>query len=635
MKKIFTVIFLQALLGLNQQGFGMTSVMATVDLVHGKVTQLRPGALSASKLSTGDKVYADTSIVTADKSFVRLKFEDSSLMSIGPASMAVVGSERNRNTEKADNKSKVISLLKGKVRTMVTKEEKLIESDKKTDPKFIVRTRTAAMGVRGTDFQAFYMPESHQTSLVTYDGNVSMAKVDENKIREMHQKKVAKEVVVTKDNQVEVVQSNEKVNLDEAQLTQSAFDQANVVEVKAGQYSSSVERLNSVALPVKISPVQLQALKGNFDMVDSDQKKAQAMDSDKLAAIDSVTVSQAETSTPPGGVLDVEKGLYAPKSGGFVDLNTGLYIAPGKDAEYDIKKGVFIAKDIPGSIDSVTGDYVPPKGIALDAAKGFVPDLKNGTQVAMVTELNRNISHDVILGNPYETISETFIRPTSKEFFVKDSLEFSYGAISQNMNVSNVTGGAAADFDSKSGSKFLLNWYLASGTAFQPFMSLGFSTIDYTGLKKGGDPEQESTHLFDISAGIRYYLKPTWNIKLFGRTEQTQVLKISGSTRTIERVALIKLSAIGEGLLYEKRRFNFLLNAGGTINPSKKKANLEVENGFSIIVNPIARYWFSSYSYVDAGIDFETAKRSVSAPGYKADLSHTTNRIYLNLGHLF
>ena len=634
MKKFFIALLMQCFLGLGQEGFGMTSVMATVEFVHGKVTQLRPGALSASKVSLGDKVYADTSIVTGEKSFVRLRFEDQSLMSVGPATMAVVESQRTKSEHKD---SKVVSLLKGKIRTMVNKEEKLVVDDNKKEyPKFIVKTRTAAMGVRGTDFQAFYMPESNQTSLVTYDGSVAMAKVDEAKIRQQMQKKAKKEVIVTRDNQVEVRQGDELGTLNEAELMKSTFDQKNVIEVKAGQYSSSVEKLNAISLPVKISPVQLQALKKNFDMASSDSKSVKAMDTDKVSDVHSANVFQAETETPPGGVLDVDKGLFAPKSGGFINMDTGLYIAPNKDAEFDIKKGVFIPKDFKGSIDSETGDYVPPKGIVLDAAKGFVPELKkDGVQLAMVTELNRNISHDVILGNPYESVSEYFVRPSSKEVFVKDSIELSFGAVSQNMNVSNVVGGANADLDSKSGNKFLFNWYLASGTAFQPFMSMGLTKVDYTGVKKGGDPAQESSNLLEIAAGIRYYLKPTWNIKLYGRTEQTQVLKISGGSRTIERVALIKMSAIAEGLLFENRRFNFLMNMGGTLNPAKKKGNLEVDMGASLVINPIARYWFSALSYVDGGLEFEYAKRSASAPGYEADLSHTTNRLYLNFGHMF
>src|SRR5690606_13003721 len=65
----------------------------------------------------------------------------------------------------------LVSLLKGKMRSQIV-------PDNTNNDKYIIRTRTAAMGVRGTDFQSTFNPENRATSLVTFKGQVAMARLD-------------------------------------------------------------------------------------------------------------------------------------------------------------------------------------------------------------------------------------------------------------------------------------------------------------------------------------------------------------------------------------------------------------------------------------------------------------------------
>ena len=59
---------------------------AKVILVRGKVTQLAPGELIARKVSKGEELKVDTSILTEKGSFVRLNLKDGSVLSLGPES---------------------------------------------------------------------------------------------------------------------------------------------------------------------------------------------------------------------------------------------------------------------------------------------------------------------------------------------------------------------------------------------------------------------------------------------------------------------------------------------------------------------------------------------------------------------
>ena len=76
-------------------------------------------------------------------------------------------------------KTGLISLIKGKLRTKVIKKGTKLTKDKSSHSLFI-KTNTASLGVRGTDFQVVYNAKNKVTSLLTYEGEVQISK---NKVR--------------------------------------------------------------------------------------------------------------------------------------------------------------------------------------------------------------------------------------------------------------------------------------------------------------------------------------------------------------------------------------------------------------------------------------------------------------------
>lgn len=256
--------------------------IAKVVKLRGEASQLPNDTLTATSIKIGDQLKEDTSIVTKDNSFVQLTFTDGSLLSIGPNSHVAI-------VKFAENGKGVLSLLKGQIRNKVIPTVNV-------NNKLIIKTRTAALGVRGTEFQTIYNPQNEVTNLLTFDGKVAIAKsegplVDHNALDEALK---AKESII----------------------------------VEKGKTSITTPRFSKATRAEPVYEQQFNALYKNEEM------KAKPSD---------LTSYTVELPTKASGLI--------------VDINTGL-IVPSNINE--------------GKIDLETGSFIPPKGLQLDATKGFV-----------------------------------------------------------------------------------------------------------------------------------------------------------------------------------------------------------------------------------------------------------------------
>ena len=100
----------------------------------------------------------------------------------------------------------IIQLMKGQIRSKVTKDYMNMKDKNKS--KLFIKTKTAAMGVRGTDFQVNYNPINEATSLVTFEGNVVMAQLTN-----------LGEMAVTQNNLEQVVSSDQAVSVKKGQYS--------------------------------------------------------------------------------------------------------------------------------------------------------------------------------------------------------------------------------------------------------------------------------------------------------------------------------------------------------------------------------------------------------------------------------
>lgn len=325
---------LAILLGLGISSLALAAPGGTVILLRG--TAKIDGGRS---LALKDAVRPGSTIKTEAKSFVKILFADQTTMNIGPDTTLKL------EETKAGDPS-LVNLVGGQIRAKVTKD--LLQGNKGGSPeKMLIKTKTAAMGIRGTDFSVSFNAQNQITALITFEGNVAMARANAGQ--------------------------------DPAAVLASA----EVQSVGPGQFSGAQPDQAQASTPVKISPAQLESLKANESFQGVGEKssaKADTLSSPIPPGVNAVAFSSAPTQAPSGngpppeGFYDAKSGAYAPRAGGYIDLNSGRYVPPPPGSSFDPNTGVYVPPKAAGQIDPVTGMYVPPKGVELDPVKGFVPE---------------------------------------------------------------------------------------------------------------------------------------------------------------------------------------------------------------------------------------------------------------------
>lgn len=521
---------------------------ARVLMVRGDVTQLSPGAKEARKVKKGDTYNEDTSVLTGEKSVVRLKFADKSVMNLGPKSKVVV-------SKMPKKKPNMISLLTGSIKAEVEKKNT-------GRTKMIVKTKSAVMGIRGTKFQAIYNAQNKNTSLVTVEGKVAMVK------KEAVQEKLVKEEVVQKEAapdemldvdqapQEEVVQkvvsSDEELDaLDEA-FDEASENASEVVEVDAGKFAGVQEAAAKPTVPVKIAPVQYEAL-------------AKSMGSDKKAE------DVMETTDAKEEVKELEqladKGEVVQKPGGYVDFETGLYVPPSEDAKLNEDTGTFEVEKEVGKIDQKTGDYIPPKGVKLDAKKGFVVDQKELAQVAskeeaavtlaLVKERNKEVKKQVVV-NKMEAKSKS----ATSSFTKNSKVTFEFVPFSEVLTLK--AGNGDSEFLTDQAYDVLLGYSKDWNKIWSTNFKLGFVTYELDESDDGNFRDSQNNDDMILNIDTFQKLNERWSLN-YELTRRAYYFAYPGDNGDVI-VDPFELTYIGIGGVYSWRTWkDIALTAGGKL----------------------------------------------------------------------
>jgi len=496
--KFFSFLILAlCLVSLPPSSLANSLPIAKVTKIRGKVTKLLPGAIDASVVALGDEFVEDTSIVTDEKSFVQVKFIDNSILSLGPKSKIVINSI-------VEGKPGIISLLKGRIRTQVEKSK-----DQGLDKnKFYIRTRTAAMGVRGTDFQTIYNPENHVTSLLTFKGSVAFAKIDV----ENHEAIESQKKVVSRDEHSNdlLIANVEGAPLPENVQLQKILNQNETVEVLAGQNAFSSEHLARSSKPVKISTVQLNALYKNNEFKEKNILNLNPDITDRVTKAIIPTVDQVH---PEEGFYQRETSDFSPRAGGFIDLKSGLYIAPESTSSFDSVNKIFLAKNM-GDIDKDTGEYFPPEGLILNPEKGFiVPNIETARVelIAKREDLNRALSKDIVLGEVSNGGEEKSSSKKRDEKFIRNYLTLSLGMGSYKTQLNKNSSVPYVEGQESSIKNFKLEYQSSSKTRLTSIFGVAFAKINYN-LVGENIFLKNSNSLWSLTSGLKYSLKGNFNI---------------------------------------------------------------------------------------------------------------------------
>lgn len=607
MRSIASLIFtLSTLLTLSQI---YAVEKAKVLIVRGEVTQLSPGERLARKVRKGQTLLQDTSIVTHSNSFIRLSLEDGTSLSVGPNSKIVLSQLGDKK-----DKTSVVGLLKGAMRSKVKKSDD-------GDMKFFVKTRTAALGVRGTEFESVYVPENRVTSLVTYKGNVAMAHLNDHEFAKTEK---TVEVNVDRDTldqrDIEIVKEEAaSTDKEKVESIKEVFKKNDVVEVKQGQLSQTVESMATVSKPTILNPVQLNTLYKNDTY---EKNSGKTVSGDLLDQ--SLTIKPAAIETPPEGILDVEKNVYAPKSGGFFDRETGLYIPPAEDALYDQKMNVFVASN-EGAIDQKSGEYVAPIGLKLDPNKGFVKQkIKKSAPaefVAKVEEsqqrMNKTLKKELIVGNEKaKTEVEAPYFLSYREMIAKNSYYISVGQFDESIenrthDINDVDGEAYDSLLTQVGFEF------DSGSRFRPWVeiSLAFNEFD----ESNNYVSQSGDKLTGLLIGVKYSLSNHWN--LFSSLSLNQRFFVhydynsttSSTNYEYNRLSVPELKLGIQGEIYRYKRFAAEVLASYGVNSSKSARSQTVKGGTLLDFAVMAKYWPSRDWYL--GLKFFYSEEEYDVTG--------------------
>ncbi|MDD0853127.1 FecR family protein [Halobacteriovorax sp. GB3] len=599
---------------------------AKVLKVRGTVTKLLPGAIRANTVKVGDRLPEDTSIVTGSKSFVRISFENKSTVSLGPSSKLVVASVKA-------NSPSVISLLKGQIRSKVEKDKS------KNINKLFIKTKTAALGVRGTDFQTVFNPQNNVTSLLTYEGKVAMVKVDK-KTEALRYEKAREEKEVSREKgqgpKLESKKQYKKELLEDSpEHLEKALSTEKVVEVQKGQFSGVSQTLTRASEPVKISPVQFTVLYKNTGLREKGELKAKVV---SLSEKDkSKTIAQADQTAPPEGYYDEQSGKYAPKSGGLLDLSSGLYIPPAKDAPFDPKNKVYVPTK-EGRIDVVTGEYVAPKGLKLDPVAGFLPMVEGDDKLLAMSE-GLNESSAMELWKPKKNEEELHMLSllSLREAISHQAIKLTYFGFEYELTNSGSSN--SSNFQNREGGQkgMFLDYYHKSDGTWQLTNELGFRKVDINKDQSGFS--QDSRTLVTMGIGLRRYLTSRYLVVSKLSLEQEFFYSVDDSQgfdeNKYKRITLFKWRNYITGEIVKWNRFALTGLAGLLLIPEKESGDFTTDMTFGLNLEFGIRYWSSRMSHFDFNIASENYEQDIESDNLNSTQKHATNGLKLSYTRLF
>jgi hypothetical protein len=386
--------------------FGFAQNVAVVKVLKGEANVLTVG--KTIKLNINDWVKSGDVVKTAEKSFVKLIFIDKSQMNIGPNSEMKIAKYQG-------DEAGVIDLVKGKIRSQVTKD--YLQNGKS---KLLIKTPNAVMGIRGTDF--LISTNGKTTSAVLFEGTVVFNKLEtagnlsNTRLEEIVDRGVrvapGEFSVVDKERSIPTMPARLNIQQLEVLEKNQSFDSERTP-------SNAVNEVSKSVVPDGLSGQQVsnsvETLKNEVAQIAPDDKKEITRPEEK---------SLPQTGAAEGFV-DGEK--VKPANGSFVHIDSGVIIPPGADSVLDENSNTYIPSTNAGKVGS-DGNYVPPKNVeitddgkilvAVEDKKGQfkvqeiekpVPILANSVVISKVSEVIRNNPE---LINPSKMIKNDILSST-------------------------------------------------------------------------------------------------------------------------------------------------------------------------------------------------------------------------------
>lgn len=315
--------------------------VAVATKVKGKVEVLTIGKTA---VLAQDAWVTDGAVVrTSDKSFVKLVFVDKSQINIGPNSEMKI--------EKFSGKdSGVIDLVKGKIRSQVTKD--YLQNQDKDKSKLFVKTPNAVMGIRGTDFMI--STNGTNTAAVLFEGEVAFNKLESTaNIPSSKLEDTVNGGVRMHPGEFSVMEANRPEPTDPSRL--------NVQQLEALEKNTDFgsDRSPSHASSEPKQSVVPAGLSGQSVSNTSSALKTEVA---QVASNPATESASTQSSADPNGYVSGDS--VKPANGSFVHIESGTIIPPAPGSILDTHTNTYIPSPESGSVAS-DGSYVPPENVEI------------------------------------------------------------------------------------------------------------------------------------------------------------------------------------------------------------------------------------------------------------------------------
>lgn len=342
--------------------------VAVATMVRGEVTVTFQG--KTVKLLKDQSVEEGSTVKTAEKSFVKLVFTDKSQMNIGPKSEMKI--------EKFSGKdSGVIDLVKGQIRSQVSKDYLQMDKDKS---KMFIKTSNAVMGIRGTDFMI--STNGVSTSTVLFEGQVVFNNLDPS---------MSGDNIST--NRLEAI-VNEGVKIMPGEFSVATINtpeptQPAILNVEQKENLEKNLNFDTTRSPSNTEGEAKKSIvpEGLTGLVVSNTSETLKTE---VATTVGVPVSQQLNpitgATNPNGFVD--GNTVKPANGSFLHLESGVIIPPPTGSVFDKNTNTYIPSPGNGKI-AADGSYLPPKNVEITTDGKLLISTVDSSGVKVVQEVNK------------------------------------------------------------------------------------------------------------------------------------------------------------------------------------------------------------------------------------------------------
>lgn len=318
------------------------SKVAVVKLLRGEADVLTLG--KTTKLKVEDWVESGSVIKTAEKSFVKLIFIDKSQMNVGPNSEMKIESYTGKD-------SGVIDLVKGKIRSQVTKD--YLQMKDRDKSKLFIKTQNAVMGVRGTDFMI--STNGTNTSTVLFEGEIVFNKLEQK--GEISSAKL--EAMV--DRGVRMFPGEFSV----MEINRPMPTVPSLINIQQREHLEKNSEFNSDRTPDNASDKSAKSVVPE-GLNGSTVSNNNAVLKSEVSQVEASAAAPARRSTPSSADPEgyVKGNLIKPANGSFVHVESGVIIPPGPSAVLDSNTNTYIPGGDSGTV-AADGSYIPPSNVEI------------------------------------------------------------------------------------------------------------------------------------------------------------------------------------------------------------------------------------------------------------------------------